>query len=284
MTMGNELGAKRRGAVSELVVRLLAALVLMPIALAAVWLGGWFFAGLCLAAALIVTAEWWRLCGHVATWPELAAAALFFGGMCYFLLQYEPVTALAILAGALLLAAVSGAWAGGAGWRMAGVFYAGFPMLALLVIRNDAAYGLVAVVWLLVVVWATDIAAYAAGRLIGGPKIWPRVSPNKTWAGLGGGVVAAALAGFATATLLDNGAVIALTFLSASLAVVAQAGDFMESALKRRFGKKDAGALIPGHGGLMDRVDGLLAVAALAGLLGIARGGWDLAARGLLIW
>jgi phosphatidate cytidylyltransferase len=284
MTTGKGAGAGHRSAVSELVTRSLAAFVLVPVALAAVWLGGWYFAALCLAAAVIVTAEWWRLCGHAASIAELVIAALFYAGICYFLLQYEASTALVVLGSLIAAAAISGAWAGGPFWRAAGVFYAGFPLFALLVIRNDAAFGLVAVIWLLVVVWATDIAAYAAGRLIGGPKIWPRVSPNKTWAGLGGGVAAAAIAGVVTAGLLDEGSAGTLTFLSASLAVVAQAGDFMESALKRRFGKKDAGALIPGHGGLMDRVDGLLAVAAVAGLLGVARGGWDLAARGLLIW
>lgn len=284
MTAGNEAGAGRRGAASELALRTLAAIVLVPLALGAVWAGGWFFAGLCLVAAAIVTAEWWRLCGYPATKAELAIAALFYGGICYFLLQYEATTALAVLGGLVLAAALSGAWGGGPAWRAAGVFYAGFPLLALLVIRNDAAFGLVAVIWLLAVVWATDIAAYAAGRLIGGPKIWPRVSPNKTWAGLAGGVFAAGLVGFATAGMLDDGSAAALTFLSVGLAVVAQAGDFMESALKRRFGKKDSGALIPGHGGLMDRVDGLLAVAALAGVIGMLRGGWDLAARGLMIW
>jgi phosphatidate cytidylyltransferase len=114
------------------------------------------------------------------------------------------------------------------------------------------------VFWLFAVVWATDTAAYISGRLIGGPKLAPRFSPNKTWAGLIGGALAAALVGVIAATLMGDAPMPSMALASAGLAVVAQAGDLVESALKRRFGVKDASTLIPGHGGVLDRLDGML--------------------------
>jgi phosphatidate cytidylyltransferase len=142
----------------------------------------------------------------------------------------------------------------------------------------------VAVLWLFAVVWAEDTGAYFAGRLIGGPKLAPRISPNKTWAGAVGGTVAAIIAGSAVVILagIEWKAMHALVAFVVSVA--AQIGDLIESAIKRRFGVKDASALIPGHGGMMDRVDGFL-IAAAAGLaIGIAHAGPAAPAAGLLSW
>jgi phosphatidate cytidylyltransferase len=135
-------------------------------------------------------------------------------------------------------------------------------VVALIWLRGDAQGGLAAILWLMASVWATDTGAYFAGRLIGGPKLAPRLSPNKTWAGLTGAMVAAALVGWAAALLVPQGPPArVLAAAGAGLAIVAQAGDLLESWIKRHFGAKDSSRLIPGHGGLFDRVDGLLTAA-----------------------
>jgi phosphatidate cytidylyltransferase len=141
-------------------------------------------------------------------------------------------------------------------WLTAGAVYAGAAAFCPILLRADADYGLVAIFFLFAVVWVTDIAAYFVGRLFGGPKLWPAVSPKKTWSGV----------------------------LAALLSVASQAGDLFESHLKRRFGVKDASHIIPGHGGVMDRLDGFIFAAALATLIGLARGGWSGPGRGLLEW
>src|SRR5262249_8194721 len=157
-------------------------------------------------------------------------------------------------------------------------------LAAALVIRADAALGFVAMIFLFAVVWATDVAAYFAGRLAGGPKLWPAVSPSKTWSGAIAGAVAGTAAGVAVvavAGLEPLAPIVAIAFI---LSVVAQFGDLLESALKRRFGVKDASHAIPGHGGMMDRLDGFLTAAVAAAVIGVARGGIDGAAGGFLLW
>jgi phosphatidate cytidylyltransferase len=149
-----------------------------------------------------------------------------------------------------------------------GVVYAGLPAVALIWLRAERNFGFQAVVLIMATVVITDVAAYFAGRLIGGPKIWPRVSPNKTWAGLIGAIVASATFGYLFAGILPFANPLKLAALGATLAIVAQIGDFAESALKRKFGAKDASNIIPGHGGFMDRVDGLVAAAVFAAVLG----------------
>ncbi len=150
----------------------------------------------------------------------------------------------------------------------AGVLYTGLPAVALLWIRGDEPMGFLAVLFILIVVWTTDTAAFIAGRAIGGPRLAPRISPNKTWAGLAGGIVASALASvvFGLATGLP---VAKLALSGLLMGLVAQGGDLMESALKRACGVKDASNLIPGHGGFMDRMDGVVAAAIAAALVGL---------------
>lgn len=147
-------------------------------------------------------------------------------------------------------------------WYGLGLVYVFIPCVALIWLRNDPQVGLQQIFWIVALVIAADTGAYIAGRSIGGPKLAPRVSPNKTWAGLGGAVVSAAAVGAITAVVMDLPSVAVLTAISAGLAVVEQAGDLAESAFKRHFGVKDASNIIPGHGGALDRVDGLIAVAA----------------------
>jgi phosphatidate cytidylyltransferase len=157
-------------------------------------------------------------------------------------------------------------------WMMVGAIYIGIPLLALIWIRSEWEYGLLTVCWLLVLVWAADIGAYASGRLIGGPKMAPGISPNKTWAGLGGCVVASAIAGATTAHVaeFENIGLVKALLVSALVGLISQGGDLLESAIKRHFKVKDSSQLIPGHGGVLDRVDALLAAIAAAALLGFS--------------
>jgi phosphatidate cytidylyltransferase len=173
----------------------------------------------------------------------------------------------------------------GAGlWAAVGVVYAGIAFMSPAVLRQDPLWGLTALWFLFATVWTTDIFAFLGGRAIGGPLLWPQVSPKKTWvgaiAGLAGGVAAGVVVAYASGIgKLGMAGVMALL-----LSVLAQAGDLLESAIKRRFGAKDASRLIPGHGGLMDRLDGFLVAAFAALLIGIARQGTAAPGVGLLLW
>jgi phosphatidate cytidylyltransferase len=199
---------------------------------------------------------------------------------------YPAYALLIVLAGAasvFLVRAFRGQTTSEAWWSAAGVFYAGIPAVALIWIRADAAYGWLGILYIFVIVWTTDTAAYVFGRGVGGPKLAPRISPKKTWSGFLGGAFCAALAGGVFAASIGDASSFKLAILSLVLAMVAQFGDLGESALKRRFGIKDSSGLIPGHGGVLDRLDGLIFVAFAAGLLALAI---DPAhpARALLLW
>jgi phosphatidate cytidylyltransferase len=169
-------------------------------------------------------------------------------------------------------------------WLAAGIAYAAVLLFAPLILRRDPALGLAAILFLFAVVWATDIAAYFAGRAIGGPKLWPLVSPKKTWSGAIGGTLGGIAAGVLTVRLMGVHVTAMLVLVAGLLSVMAQAGDLLESAVKRHFGAKDAGQIIPGHGGLMDRLDGFLTAAAAAAMVGLIRGSLEAPARGLLLW
>jgi phosphatidate cytidylyltransferase len=168
-------------------------------------------------------------------------------------------------------------------WAGTGVLYAAALLVPAVMLRNETTLGFAAILFLFAVVWAEDTGAYFAGRLIGGPKLAPAISPHKTWSGALGGTVAGIVAGslvIAAAGVPWRPAHLAVAF---ALTVAAQLGDLAESAVKRRFGVKDASALIPGHGGMMDRVDGLLFAATAALAIGLIRNG-TAPASGLLSW
>jgi phosphatidate cytidylyltransferase len=169
-------------------------------------------------------------------------------------------------------------------WGACGIVYAGVAFLGPALIRRDAAWGFIGVAFVAVTVWATDIFAYAVGRTCGGPLLWPRISPKKTWAGAVGGALGGVAAGTSVAYASGVDKLVAVGVVALLLSVLTQAGDLFESAVKRRFGAKDAGSLIPGHGGLMDRLDGFLVAALVALLIGILRQGPDAPAQGLLVW
>lgn len=161
-------------------------------------------------------------------------------------------------------------------WLAVGVPYIVLPVAALMFLR-DGADGMATIFWLYAVVWGMDIGGYLFGRLIGGPKLAPRISPNKTWAGLIGGMALGGLLGLACARAFGFESGVLSVGFAAGVAFVSQCGDLLESSFKRRFGAKDSSQIIPGHGGLLDRVDGLMAAAVfLVAVNGISgRGGWQ---------
>ncbi|MBN8996956.1 MAG: phosphatidate cytidylyltransferase [Rhizobiales bacterium] len=264
---------------SDLAVRIASAAVLAAVALAGAWFGG-IVAGLVLALfSAIVYLEWSGITGTARAVPPLVmpvaiAATTIAAGLGHWEI------ALGIALAALVLAAVASRTA----WQPLGVVYALAFGLSILALRLSPDFGLVAILFLFAVVWATDTGAYFVGRLIGGPKLWPAVSPKKTWSGAIGGLVAALVAGGAAAALAGIAVTPALVAVALTLSVASQAGDLAESALKRLFGVKDSGNIIPGHGGLMDRVDGLIFAGVAAAAIGWSHGGGARLAEGLLAW
>lgn len=169
-------------------------------------------------------------------------------------------------------------------WIVAGVIYAAVLLAAPVILRADSERGLLAIVLLFAVVWTTDVLGYFAGRAIGGPKLLPAVSPKKTWSGALAGTLGAIVVAIVVAGYFGSFNRTAIAIIALLLSVAAQLGDLLESWIKRRFGAKDASSLIPGHGGVMDRLDGFWAAALIGCLLGLARGGFDAPARGFLVW
>lgn len=267
-----------RAGQGDLVRRAASAVVLAPIVVVAVWLGGLLFAGLVAVVAAIVMLEWWavtmprRPARAKGLDPAATIAAVCAGAAPLAMAVRQPVFAALLLLFAAALVAILhrdalGRWL----WPVLGVAYAGVPAVALVAMR-DLPGGVWLVLAVMVVVWVTDSVAYFGGRTIGGAKLWPRVSPGKTWSGAICGLVGGVCAGGIVAAVA-GGPILPALVVAAVLSIVSQLGDLAESAIKRRFGVKDSGKLIPGHGGVMDRVDGLLAAAVAAGLLCLAAGG-----------
>jgi len=272
--------------------RTASALVLAPLAIGVAFVGGWIFAALCCVTAALVLWEWSILVTRAADWRILApglaalcAAALLAQGNAHGL----AVAALALGAfaagffGAAMRAQGGQRSAGAAFWAAAGVVYAGIVMICPIVLRNDQ-MGFAALSFLFATVWATDIFAYLTGRSLGGPLLCPQLSPKKTWSGAIGGLAGGVVAGVVVAYSTAGTHPVAAGVLALILSIAAQGGDLLESSVKRRFGAKDTGALIPGHGGVMDRVDGFLVAALIAVVIGSLRYGAAASARGLLLW
>ena len=270
---------------SDLGVRTLSAAVLIPAVIVDVWVGGIWF-NLFVALLAVLMAHEWTVLAHRGDPAQFALhAASAMSGALLPLQAGMPgaIIAIAVLWGlSAVIARVQNPES--AKWVYLGVPYVGIPAVALVVLRNDPQYGTEAIIWVLVTVWAADTLAYFSGRIIGGPKLAPVLSPKKTWAGLGGAIAGSAIASavFAWATGLN--AIWVLAAIAGGLAIVEQGGDLFKSALKRHYGVKDSGRLIPGHGGVIDRVDGLVAVAVAAAVIGLARGGIQATGAGLLVW
>jgi phosphatidate cytidylyltransferase len=265
----------------NLLMRVAAASVLAPLAIAAAYAGGWLWTALVTLAAVGLYLEWLTVVGaaHEIRVTVSGSVALAIAG--WYLAVGQITVSLAALA--LGLAVVVLLSPQRRYWTAAGFLYAAAAQMASVLVRLDQAHGFVALTFVLLVVWVSDIGGYVAGRGIGGPKLWPRVSPKKTWAGAVGGFAGslAIAAGFAAFGL---GKPLPLLVSAAILSVASQFGDLFESAVKRRFGVKDSSHIIPGHGGLMDRLDGYVAAILLAAIFGILRGGTDSIGRALMIW
>ncbi|QFT32004.1 Phosphatidate cytidylyltransferase [Labrenzia sp. THAF82] len=257
---------------SDLGLRLASALVLGPLVLFITYLGGIAFFALMLLAATLFLWEWFSITGakHRSV-PALIGFASLTGlsVLVYFDLA---TTGLGLILIAALVVFGANGFSKDGRWAGEGVLYSGLSLFSLLVLR-EGTVGLLFAFFLLFVVWATDIFAYFTGRALGGPKLWQRVSPKKTWSGAIGGLVFACLFGVGVVYWAGESDLVLWCLLAAMLSVVSQAGDLLESAIKRRFDVKDSSRLIPGHGGIMDRIDGLVAAAIFAVIAGLVSGG-----------
>lgn len=268
---GDQQGSPRMGLTwlgGDFSTRLVSGLAMAVIAAGALAAGAAAFNVLVFVLALVLSWEWGRLVHgrgaeiviavHVGTAAlAVGLAALGFVGLGLLALPIGAILAMLLSLGRHSLFAALG------------VFYAALPAVTLIWLRSDPTYGLRAAVFVILVVIAADTGAFLAGRGLAGPKLWPSVSPNKTWAGLFGGVLAGGLTGALMALAVPGSSALRLGITAAVLAFLAQMGDLMELAIKRRFGAKDTSALIPGHGGIMDRLDGLVIAATAAGLTGL---------------
>ena len=281
--------AKAEQGTRNLILRVIAAVVLAPAALLIAYAGGWLWSALATLASIGLYVEWLMIVGAARERRVVVTGgvALAISGLC---LASERIDASLVV---LVLGCAAVTWFSPARrhWTAAGFFYAAAALVASVLVRLDPAWGFVALILILLVVWVTDIGGFFAGRGIGGPKLWPRVSPKKTWAGAIGGFAAslAVAAGFVAMGFGKVEPPVTLKWgpillLGAALSIVSQLGDLFESAVKRRFGVKDSSHLIPGHGGLMDRLDGFVAAVVLAAIFGLLRGGVDGVGRGLMVW
>lgn len=260
---------------SDLRLRVLSAVVLAPVALGCLWFGSDAWVILVAVGGVGVGVEWAQLCGlsvrnvrglvvpGVVLLAAAAAGQQGIAGLCLLAVGAYAVRLVARHEMAAL-----------------GVWYVGLGSVVLIWLRADAASGRANVLFVVLIVWASDIGAYIVGRLVGGPRLAPSISPGKTWSGAVGGLVAAMASGWVAATLLDpaGSAPPLVLLVAAALGIASQAGDLLESGIKRHFGVKDSGRLIPGHGGLLDRVDGILTAAPAAALLALCAG------RGVALW
>jgi phosphatidate cytidylyltransferase len=250
----------------------------------AAWIGGIVFVAFWWVASVVVLWEWQRLVLGERLAERVVVGALALAVAALFALHNSfPAAAAAVVVGALAVGWIAGPatriWAG------AGALYAGALVVSLGLLRASPNYGFGAILWLFAVVWGADVAAFFAGRLIGGPKLWPSVSPGKTWSG----AVVGALVGASLGLLLGlfggwTNRMDRLFWLGLAAAVVSELGDLFESALKRRFGVKDSSRLIPGHGGLMDRLDAFIAASVFAAVFAAANSEGSYIASGLFRW
>lgn len=256
--------------------RFLSALALGPAVLVCIWVGGLPWSVLVALASAILAWEWVRLCGlRNRALPGIIVPVSVLASVALAILGRPDLSLGALALGTL--AAVLAGLRGASGAPVSrifafGVAYVGLSTLALAELRAGGEAGRANVLFLFMTVWACDIGAYLAGRAIGGPKLWPAVSPNKTWSGAGGGLVGAVLVGLGTAQALAPGGIGRAMVFALLLGAASQAGDLLESAIKRHFNVKDTSGLIPGHGGLLDRLDGVMAAAPVAVLIALAVG------------
>lgn len=264
--------------------RLLSGIVMIALSLTTLSIGGFVFVAFWLVAAIAVHWEWQRMTGGPHEQIRVMGGGAVIALVAGLVALGARDAALALLVGGALaaLVAVPGPTRV---WNAVGVLYAGALVVAVVLLRMSIFYGVESILWLFAIVWGTDIMAYFGGRLVGGPKLWRRVSPSKTWAGFIIGVTSGSLLGvlvlWAMSAPVHFGPVLLLGLVTGA---VAQGGDLFESSLKRRYGRKDSSNLIPGHGGAMDRLDGFIAAAVFAAILGALRAGAVAPGNGLFVW
>ena len=274
----------RTAILGDLGPRLASGLVMIALALGSLYAGGVIFVMFWLVAALAINWEWQRMVGGERELGRMIIGGVVLAGSAALASNAQSDAALLLL---ILGCAVVGVTAtpGRRIWSAAGLAYAGALILSVVVLRLSILGGFDAILWLFAVVWGTDIMAYFGGRTLGGPKLWRRVSPSKTWSGFLVGVTSGALLGLLVLSLYAEQASPGAVFLRGLLiGAIAQGGDLFESSLKRHFDMKDSSHLIPGHGGVMDRLDGFIAAATVAAIFGAAKAGAATAAHGLFIW
>lgn len=268
---------------TNLALRIISAAILAPLALLTAYLGRWPFALFWGVAAIAVLWEWVVLVAGpsyrmIFSGCAVAVAIAGFVGWLGRPIAALLMVGLGALAGAIFAPSERRLWV------TVGIGYAGAMLLAPTFLRADDVYGFVAIVLVFAVVWTTDILGYFAGRTFGGPKLLPAVSPKKTWSGAIAGTVGAMITALVVAGLFGLSTKLAIVVIALVLSVLAQVGDLFESWVKRQFGAKNSSHLIPGHGGVMDRLDGFWAAVVAGCLIGLLRGGFDEPARGLLVW
>ncbi len=283
-SMAEKSAAKTSSMLGDLGPRLISAVAMIVLALAALIQGGFVFVAFWTVAAVAVHWEWQRITGGpqepLRVYGGGLAIALAGGLMA---LGQRDAALLVLFATALVVcAAIQGPTRI---WNAAGILYAGALLLSVTVLRLSILSGFEAILWLFAIVWGTDIMAYFGGRLIGGPKLWPRVSPSKTWSGFLVGITSGAFLGLAALLVFsDQVQPVPVVLLGLVTGSIAQAGDLFESSIKRRYGVKDSSHLIPGHGGAMDRLDGFITAALFAAVFGALHAGAAAAAHGLFVW
>ena len=262
---------------SNLQQRVLSGVALIVVALALTYAGGIWYRLLAAAISGAVLYEWLAMTSASQPASNRWLAVGFLAILLVLLLSGQPPSfLLPALVGSVLVTVAHAVRVNAGFWISGGLAYAGLLGISLAALRGKGGAGLEATLFLFAVVWGTDILAYFVGRAIGGPKLAPSISPGKTWSGALGGTVAAILAGLAVAQAFGSPlAWTSLIALTLALSVVSQIGDLFESSIKRRFGAKDSGTLIPGHGGVMDRVDGLATAAFILFALGALFAGPD---------
>ncbi|NKL19942.1 phosphatidate cytidylyltransferase [Rhizobium leguminosarum] len=260
----------------ELKLRIVSGVILAAIVLAATWYGGLAFRILAVVIGLLIYYEWSKMTGIARDWVANAVGWIGEAAIAFLVLVGNFEFAAGMLAGVTAVGIALIILQGTSRWLPVGLFCAGATGLALAAIRSDDRAGLYAMLFVFAVVWATDILAYFVGRALGGPKLAPSISPGKTWSGAIGGAVSAVVAGVVLVHFLLPGAEIIAAGVAFVLSVCSQSGDLFESFIKRKFGVKDSSRLIPGHGGVMDRVDGLIfacfSAFLLAGLFSLIKG------------
>jgi phosphatidate cytidylyltransferase len=267
----------------ELLVRTSSAIMLATLACLLTYAGVIPFSLMMAAGGVILAWEWGRLVrekSNDVVFYAHATAMVAAGG---FALSGASWMAFSVLFAGIAITALLASDNRARIWSALGVLYLGLPILIFILLRADPAFGFASIIFLFIIVWSSDTAAYFTGRAIGGPKLAPSISPGKTWAGFAGGLIAPTLLAFGFALWLGTTSVIMLAAVGAGLAVASQLGDLAESAIKRTFQVKDSGNILPGHGGLFDRVDGLIGAALAAGVVAASRSPLE-PGKALLIW